>query len=271
MFENIVLFGKTFSLYQITAVAGILIAGFYACIMSKRRKLDDNDMILFLLVTAIGVLIGGHLVYGLTQLPNARLLLQVNSLRDFLRFSYLFFGGSVFYGGLLGGMAAGSLYIRKKKWEFSAYVDIMASTVPLFHVFGRLGCFLSGCCYGIEFVPGITYRHALVELANGVPRFPVQLVEAGFNLLLFLLLHRMFQKGNCRGRLFELYLLMYTPARFVLEFLRGDDYRGFFFRLSTSQWISLLLFIVTGTILIRKRRKLQLNAVKEERPRSNPV
>lgn len=255
MLENIVLFGKTFSFYQITAVAGILIAGFYACILSKRRNLDDNDMILFLLVTAIGVFIGGHLVYGLTQLQNAPLLLQVGSLREFLRFGYLFFGGSVFYGGLLGGMIAGSLYIRKKKWEFSAYADIMASTVPLFHVFGRLGCFLSGCCYGIEFVPGITYQHALVELANGVSRFPVQLVEAGINLLLFLLLHRMFQKGTCCGILFQLYLLMYAPVRFALEFLRGDDYRGIFFGLPTSQWISLLLLITTGALLFRKKTK----------------
>ena len=79
--------------------------------------------------------------------------------------------------------------------------------------------FLGGCCYGIPSVWGVTYRHSPVVEANGISWFPVQLVEAGWNLILFLLLSRLLRQG--KGRLLPLYLALYAPARFLLEFLRA--------------------------------------------------
>lgn len=77
---------------------------------------------------------------------------------------------------------------------------------------------------------------------NGVCRFPVQLLEAGCELGLLLLLLRLFRKGKCSEQLVVCYLLGYAPLRFGLEFLRGDAARGFLLNLSTSQWLSILLF-----------------------------
>ena len=68
------------------------------------------------------------------------------------------------------------------------HTDVAALASPLFHIFGRLGCFLSGCCFGVESSVGFVYHHCLIEEANGVSRFPVQLVEAFANLFIFLLL-----------------------------------------------------------------------------------
>ena len=259
MFPTFELFGKTFGTYTLLALAGILVAGVYACRTAAARGFDDNDMIVFGLVGAVGVLLGGHVLYGLTDpqrlLAFFRGLGGLGSLREFLESAVLTFGGSVFYGGLLGGMLAAGLYARKKGLDLQAFSDMAAPAVPLFHVFGRVGCFMGGCCYGIPSPVGFVYTHSLLEPANGVCRFPVQLLEAAFNLALFGLLHVLLVRGRCKGRLFCLYLLVYSAGRFFLEFLRGDDLRGIFFGLSTSQWISLPLFAAAGLLLLREIRR----------------
>ena len=260
MIQNFSIFGKEFSAYQIAALIGILTAGFYACRMVKKKQEDDNDMILFLLCAAGGVFLGSHLLYGITQIPYWGLLASADSVQRFFYVFFTLFGGSVFYGGLPGGMLTGFLYIKIKKMPVALYADIMASTVPLFHFFGRIGCFLSGCCYGIPFKNGIVYHAAVVESANGIARFPVQLLEAGLNGCLFFLLLYLFQKQYGKGKLFAVYMLQYSMIRFGLEFLRGDEYRGFLWGLSTSQWISIFLF--AGSIVFFLLKRQQKEAVK---------
>ena len=102
---------------------------------------------------------------------------------------------------------------------------------------------MGGCCYGVPCRWGFTAtENPLVPEGNGVCRFPVQLAEAGCELGLFLLLFWLFRKGKCSEQLVVCYLLGYAPLRFGLEFLRGDAARGFLLNLSTSQWLSILLF-----------------------------
>lgn len=254
MFPSFDFLGREIGTYTILATVGLLVAGWFACRMAKRRGLDDNDMIVTLLVAAIGVLVGSHLLYGLTNLPVIVFLLrnpdQVKSFFDLLKLLFYIFGGSVFYGGMLGGLAAGTIYLRCKHLPLKQFADIAAPSIPLFHCFGRIGCFLGGCCYGIECDWGITYTHSLVPEANGVPRLPVQLIESAFNLCLFLLLAMLLRRGRLRGRLLLLYLCCYPVGRFVLEWFRGDKIRGFLFGLSTSQWISIVLFAVGAGLLI---------------------
>ena len=267
MFPTIELFGNTVGVYGIAALLGIFAAGIFACRTAKKRGYDDNDMIILLLISCIGIVIGSHLLYAFTKLDV--IVTFFTHFSEIIADGFFFnglaeiFGGSVFYGGLLGGIAAGLIYARcrKKKLDLIAFADILAPAVPLFHTFGRIGCFLGGCCYGVESDFGFVFEHSLVEAANGVRRFPVQLVEAGFNLLLFVALAWLLKKGLCKGKLFYLYLLSYSVGRFVLEFWRGDAYRGILFGVSTSQLISILLFVVVGCILLwkelRSRRRMQ--------------
>ena len=254
MFPSFVLFGREIGTYTVMATIGILIAGWFACRAAKRRGLDSNDMIVTLLFSAIGVFLGSHLLYGLTNLPTIIALIrspeQVDSFWRLLQWLFYLLGGSVFYGGLLGGLAAGTLYLRHKGLPLGEFGDIAAPAIPLFHCFGRIGCFLGGCCYGVEVPWGITYSNSLIPQANGVPRLPVQLIESGFNLLLFLLLYILLRKGCFRRRLLWLYCSIYPAGRFVLEFFRGDTYRGIWLGLSTSQWISLILLLVSLTFWI---------------------
>ena len=251
------LLGKTTGVYPLLAMTGIFVAGLFACRMAKRQGYDDNDMIVLLLFAGIGVMIGGNLLYGIT---NIRYLFdlflhwrEITSFPILLRRLHMIFGGSVFYGGLLGGILSGYLYAKWKKLDISGFSDILAPIAPLFHTFGRIGCFLGGCCYGVECRFGFVYTQNIIAQANGVRRFPVQLLEASLNFLLFLLLWQALKKGKWKGMLFCIYLSSYAFLRFFLEFLRGDSYRGFLLGLSTSQWISIPLFLIAGGMLMRRR------------------
>ena len=259
MFPSFELFGKTIGLYPLLSLAGLLLAGFIASRAAKKRGLDDNAMLMMLLSICGGLLVGSHLLYAIT---NARFIAElfrsrfqvITSFARFIDVISFIFGGSVFYGGLIGGMLAAALYARKAKVDFGAYSDAIAPSVPLFHVFGRIGCFFGGCCYGVECSFGFTFTRSPSEIANGVSRFPIQLAEAAFNLVIFIVLAYLQKNNRLKSRIFLLYLIIYPVGRFILEFWRGDEIRGFVFGLSTSQFISILLVIFASVMLLVRAR-----------------
>lgn len=262
MIPNFMILGKAFSPYMLFALAGILVILFFTRGLAQKRGLDDIHMLCLLLFAFVGVFLGGHLLYGITQLEYVVYVLQnldkIDSFSLFLGTLMQIFGGSVFYGGLIGALIASLIYIRRTGIPGGPYGDIGALAIPLFHFFGRLGCFTSGCCYGVECSWGITYHYAALAEANGIPRFPVQLVEAGLNLVLFFFLYRCFQKEKLQGKLLAVYLSVYPIYRFILEFFRGDALRGFLGPLSTSQVISLLILAavaVSQAVAAMKLRK----------------
>lgn len=257
MFPYIKLFGKVITLYTIMSIVGIFTAGIFMCRLTRKRGLNDNDSIILLLFSAIGVFLGGHILYGITNIGLIPQIFAAESLREFINAVVTVFGGSVFYGGLLGGLIAGCITIKIKKMNLSVFSDMAAVIIPLFHAFARVGCFLSGCCYGVESKFGFTvYNNPLVESINGVSRFPVQLLEAFCNILLFLGLYMLYKKSlTCaalKGKLMLIYLSIYSVIRFFDEFLRGDEIRGFIFSLSTSQFISIIIFTVSVILLFFK-------------------
>lgn len=258
MIPNFELLGKQFSAYQLLALAGVLIILYFTWRTAQSCGLDEIHMLYTMLFSLAGALVGSHILYGITNLPLLFQLLQqlgqLTSWRELWEAIVTIFGGAVFYGGLLGGIAAGFLYLQNKRLDIGRYSDVCAVAIPLFHTFGRLGCFLSGCCYGVPWIHGITYHYAAISEANGIPRFPVQLVEACLNFSLFWLLLGLLRKRRCAGRLLWLYLLLYPTYRFVLEFFRGDAIRGFLWSLSTSQFISLLLLAASIAWLAAHRR-----------------
>ncbi len=243
---------------MLCAFAGIMVTGVFAFIKAKKNNLDEVMMTFMLMFSVIGVLIGGHLLFAVTNLDKLWLFGKVKSFGDFIAVMSVIFGGQVFYGGLFGGIGAALLFAKITRLEdFSGYTDIMAAGVPLFHFFGRIGCFLGGCCYGIESDFGFTTHNALISSANGVNRFPVQLFEAGFCLLITAFILRLSRCEKLKGRLFYIYLFTYAIGRFILEFFRGDSYRGFLLGLSTSQIISVVIIIsVTVCFFIARKGKI---------------
>lgn len=257
MFPYFFVFGKMITTYFLMSLIGVFVAGIFACYLARKRVGDDNDIIVVLLFSSIGIILGGHIFYGLTNIRLIPTLFSAETFEQFIERASTVFGGSVFYGGLFGAIAASSLAIHAKKLSFVVYSDMLTPVIPLFHSFARCGCFLSGCCYGIECKFGITITgNTLVPQINDVPRFPVQLLEAALNVLLFMLLYGLYKKSitTCtalQGKLLPIYLLCYSVIRFFDEFLRGDDIRGFIFGLSTSQFISILLFAISALVLAK--------------------
>jgi phosphatidylglycerol:prolipoprotein diacylglycerol transferase len=268
MYPLVNIFGRKLSTYGIMSLIGILVCGFFVCRTAKKRGHDDNDYIVFMLICSIGVFIGGHIVYGIT---NARLIWLwltnwgqfSSSFDEFINNFAFVFGGSVFYGGLFGGMVAGIIWGKIKKLDIIEFSDICAPMVPLFHCFGRIGCFFGGCCYGIESIFGFTaHNNTLNPSINDVQRFPVQLLEALLNLILFFILWKFLRDDKFKGKLFAIYLASYSVIRFFDEFLRGDSYRGYLFGLSTSQIISILAFIGAIIYILISNKKSKQPSVK---------
>lgn len=255
MYPYFEIFGKTVGSYAVCSFIGLFAASLVAWRLSKRIRVSFEDIIIIVLVVVGGMLIGGHLLYAITnydKIISCVTIIVQKIKNDSLLFSHIIsaiqicFGGMVFYGGFIGSVTALYMYTKVIKFDFRNNItDIFAVCVPLFHAFGRIGCFLGGCCYGVESKFGFIADNELVPEMSGVRRFPISLVEALFNLLLFAFVLFLYNRNIQKSKLIFVYMIIYSIGRFVFEFFRGDEIRGVFFGLSTSQWIS-ILFLVIG-------------------------
>lgn len=195
--------------------------------------------------------LNGDLIYGLTittvilGFVAARILFIITEWENFLQnpMRYITGNGFVVYGGIIGGFLTIVGYCKWKKMDFWAYLDLMVPSVALAQGFGRIGCFLAGCCYGKEtdsFL-GITFTNSQFA-PNHVKLLPSQLFMAAGDFILTGILLWYSNKNPQKGKTSMLYLMLYSVGRFFVEFTRNDD-RGFVGVLSTSQFISIFTFI----------------------------
>lgn len=226
---------------------GAICVIFMAAHLSKLRGYLPYDYLGSLAWAVPCALVGGVLLFGVTNIPY--LVRVFSSTQDYASFADLIwavaiaFQGMVFYGGMLGALLGFCIWLGRTKRPKGDYLDMLAVCLPLFHGITRIGCFLGGCCFGIECDFGIVYTTNPIEIANGVPRFPVQLLESAFEFALFGILYMLYRKGSMRGQLLWMWMICYGAIRFCDEFLRGDFYRGFLGPFSTSQWISIVLML----------------------------
>ena len=155
-----------------------------------------------------------------------------------------FSSGTTFYGGLLGGatcfVVGGLIFLKGKSRDYFLPVcNIALASVVLAHAFGRIGCFMDGCCYGIT--TGTFLDMYFPSLAKSV--LPTQLYECIFLFALYYVM----TKRDVHS--LQIYCFGYGAFRFLIEFLRGDIARGEFVPgMSPAQFISILL-VVTGVVL----------------------
>ena len=165
-------------------------------------------------------------------------------------------GGFVFYGGLIFGLLFFLFYsLILKKFPFK-YTGYLSPGLIFGHAIGRFGCFLAGCCFGRQCdLPWAISVH-------GQSVHPVQLYESfGLILIGLVMLKRLKSAINAYSML-GLYLLCYSILRFTIEFYRGDVVRGVYQNLlSTSQIISLVLFLIGLSLVIWKRLEKDENTI----------
>lgn len=244
MLPFITVFGIQIPMYGLMITIGAL-AGTLLAVYSTRR-FSREDLLFSICYAGIGAMVGAKVLFLAITLPQ---LIKEGVALSWPLLQELFAAGFVFYGGLLGAVAAVMIYARKFKLPVFALTEALIPSVPLVHAFGRIGCFCAGCCYGRPMAPpwGMVFSSPLAPA--GVALFPVQLVEAGFNLVLFAWLFAYSRRRRKPGQVLGLYLAAYGIIRFGLEYLRYDAVRGIALGLSTSQWISLALAPV-GVLLL---------------------
>lgn len=249
MLPFINIFGYSLPMYGICAAIGIGLAFFVTWLRTRRIKKeghDVSDVFNLMLYAMIGVLIGAKLLYFIQNLGT--LFSDVSLL--FTNPGY-FFGGFVFYGGLIGGVFGAWFYCWQFRLRLFDYANLIVTAIPIIHGIGRIGCFCAGCCYGKPMDPpfGMLFNASPVA-PHDVYLFPVQLLEVFTNLIIFVILMVYTNKKSCpRHGGLALYMCWYAVTRFLIEFLRYDDVeRGFIGFLSTSQFIS--IFILAGGILL---------------------
>lgn len=200
---------------------------------------------------------------------------------DCFRAFKFWYGGLVYYGGLALAVPLGFLFIwrfRMPRWKVA---DLAGYAIPLGLVFGRMGCFLSGCCWGetcpadssggLSFPRGSpVWDHHVTEglihraATESLPVYPTQVWEAAGCLVIFLYLY-FWRRKRVRfdGQLFALFLMQYAVLRFIIEFWR-DDPRGALFDLSTSQWMGIPLFVFGAVVYAWRFHVSGTEAIRED-------
>ena len=180
-------------------------------------------------------------------------------------------GGLMFYGGLIGAILVIAFFARAKKVRLIRILDLCAVVLPLGHAFGRVGCFLNGCCFGriCDSAISVTYPAnspawweqvgaGLIGRAatETLPVLPSQLIEAAANLVLFAALFAWARKNPAEGRIGGAYLVAYAIIRFFTEMMRSDP-RMTVGPFTISQFISLCTGAIGAWLLLRSRHAPQ--------------
>ena len=235
------------------AAAGIVCGLLFVSLRAVKMKLDWENAVYIYTFGFIGAGVGAKILYLLLSVRDIAQDLKTHGFVDVLiAYSQ---GGMVFYGGFLGAISAAFLTAKYLRLDIKEYYPALVPGIAVLAGFGRIGCFLGGCCYG-----AVTSSHFAVvfpeggEAPAGVPLVPVQLYEALFDALLFLLLAFVGGKDKIKPHLLKIYMASYAVFRFILEFWRGDEVRGIFGPFSTSQWISLVILAVVVFITLKSRR-----------------
>jgi len=222
----------------IGVAAAVAIVYFYL----RKKGATRSELLDFLLV-CVGTLLAGFICAFLFQIIYD--VIKEGS-------SYKFTFKMTFYGGLIGGVITFILlyvfvYLKHHKNNFKEIVTIAPGSVALGHGFGRIGCFLAGCCYGkpTDSWIGVVFP----ALNDGIKRIPTNLIEAIFLILFGTVLIILAFKTDFKYTAI-VYLFGYTIFRFVIEFYRGDDRGGAVgASLSPSQIVCIVLFALTIPII----------------------
>jgi len=242
-------------LLALSFLLGIYLAGYRA----KRFGIKSQlilDLSVWIIVAAV---VGSRILYVLFHLGEYSSPLEVFALWQ---------GGATFYGGLILAVVVSYVYISRKKLSFLTVADIVAPSLAVGVMFTRVGCFLSGCCYGrptsgpwgVHFPPASEAARSAADAARelgvtAVGLHPTQLYSSAYGLLILVivLLADRYMRPRKKGATFGVFLVLYGIARFTVDFFRfyEENARGLF-DLSVSQYISAGLFAAGIFLLVRK-------------------
>ncbi len=229
--------------YGLMIGIGFIIALLIGEMRAEKNGLSKDAVFDMAVLVGIGGFIGAKVLYIIVEF------------KDFIKAPAQYFSSSGFvvYGGIITGVLIALVYCHIKKLKFMEYFDIILPELAIAQGFGRIGCFLAGCCYGRETdsALGVVFPEGGLAPA-GVKLIPTQIISAAgdFAIATVLIMFAASLKRTKKGKTGDvgcLYLILYGIGRFIIEFFR-NDYRGEVGVLSTSQFIS--IFIVAAGIIV---------------------
>jgi phosphatidylglycerol---prolipoprotein diacylglyceryl transferase len=244
--------------FGLAVLMGFVIAQIIAQRELARRGHDPEPIGDLVFAAVIGGLLGGKIYYAILMQDMSALLSRA---------------GFVFWGGLMGGMLATYVVLRRKKLSFTRISDVSGIGIAAAYSVGRTGCWAVGDDYGrpwngplaVSFPEGappstvsnMTELFNIPAPAGAGPNdvisvHPTQLYETALGFVMFLILWRYRDHKHAEGWLFGLYCVLAGIERFVIEFVRAKDDR-FFGALTVAQVIA-LLFAVGGAVWMYMRR-----------------
>jgi phosphatidylglycerol:prolipoprotein diacylglycerol transferase len=202
----------------------------------------------------LAALVGSRLMYIILDLPQF--------LAHPLKIFAIWEGGLVFHGGVILAFATAFYYIRRHNLSWRLTLDALALGMPVGQFFGRIGCFMAGCCYGSPtHLPwSVTFTNPLTLCPLREPLHPAQLYEALLALGVFGVLYRLRTRKAFDGQLLLTYFALAGVVRFVVEFFRSPvDYRGpvLFGWMPLTQFVALSLAVVCGSVSLFFARRAQ--------------
>lgn len=158
-------------------------------------------------------------------------------------------GGLIFYGGALGALLGFWLVVRKLRMSFWRVLDFIVPYGALAHAFGRIGCFLNGCCYGkVCELPWAVRFPGFFQAVH-----PAQIYEAAYDLVLFAFLLARRKRSRFEGETGLLYFLLYGIGRYLIEFVREPGWM--WLGLTSNQWLSAGIILVAFILFGFRKRK----------------
>lgn len=228
--------------YGLMVALGFAVAVYLMCRNAAKFNLNKDMIIDLSILMLVAGVIGARLLY---------ILLNVKYyIANPLEIPQLSKGGLVWYGGFLASLIAATIYVRRKGLGFLAVADFFIPYLALAQGFGRIGCFLNGCCYGIE-APS-RFPLSVIFPQDFCGRHPTQIYAALALILIYVVLRLWQSKPHFAGEIFLAYCMLYSGKRFLIEFLRGDNPRVVL-GLTISQVISIVIFLATLLIFIKRK------------------
>ncbi|AFI04380.1 prolipoprotein diacylglyceryl transferase [Helicobacter cetorum] len=257
--------------YGLAYACAIIIAFYMALRMikndPKRFPIERKDFESYFLWAELGIVLGARIGYILIYDPNSSYYLM-HFWQIFNPFdsegNFVGIRGMSYHGGLVGFLVASYLYSRKDLKKLLIYLDLIAISLPLGYVFGRIGNFLNQELFG-RIVPENSHLGQMIGIViNNELRYPSQLIEAfleGIVVFFMVMLAKKYTKTH--GLLIVIYGLGYSLMRFLAEFYREPDSQMgvYIFNLSMGQILSLFMVIVSLGILLYAKKYSKIKEI----------
>ncbi len=224
--------------YGFMIALGVLAAVLFLSREAPLKGYNYEKVLEIIVVTALAGMVGARILFIVLDWEWF--------VQDWSRIFQMRGGGLSFFGAFAGGLMVLWVYTRLQRIDFLNFADFLAPYLPLGYAFGRVGCFLNGCCYGtVSDVPWALPA----ALVDDLPRHPVQLYAAAGSLIIFFIMKYLQRRNYFRGFNLLSVIMLYGLLRFSVEFFREEE--PLFQVLSPAQVFSAFLVLLSLLGLVR--------------------